>query len=98
MATLRDLLYLDRQRVRQLLAQVDGGVLERIVERSTEGTRRRVGANLLKTVDLQRELTRDAVEETTISLEDALLDLLMGSLEELDWFADIDGLEDPEHW
>jgi hypothetical protein len=96
--TLRDLLYLDRQRVRQLLAQVDGGVLEKIVERATEGTRRRSGATLLKTVDLQRELTRDAFEETTVSLEDALLDLLMSSLDELEWITYVDGLDDPERW
>jgi hypothetical protein len=75
MPTLRDLLYLDRQRVRQLLAQVDGGVLESIVERSSEGAARRQGANLLRTVDLGRELTRESTAETTISLEDALLDV-----------------------
>jgi hypothetical protein len=87
MPTLRDLLYLDRQRVRQLLAQVDGGVLESIVERSSEGAARRQGANLLRTVDLGRELTRESTAETTISLEDALLDLLETSLEELDWLT-----------
>jgi hypothetical protein len=96
--TLRDLVYLDRRRVRLLLAQVDGGVLEQVVQRSSEGVTRRRAVHLLRTVDLERTLADTGDVERTVTFEDALLDLLEASLDELGWITDIDGLDDPQAW
>lgn len=94
---LTDLLYFDRQRLRRLLGELEGGIVESVVNRvggslSTRATARifgeaaggAAGANL-------------ALEET-ISLDDALLNVAEEALEAAGALRPIAGVSDPDAW
>lgn len=69
---LRDFLYLDTDRVRSLLAQIDGGVVEQVVENAKTGAGGRAGAKLFGMLDLGGTLVREKASEQTKTLQDAL--------------------------
>jgi hypothetical protein len=70
--TLRDFLYLDVDRVRSVLAQLEGGVVEQSVERLTKSKNARAGGSLFGLLDLRGGFFRERATEQTKSLQDAL--------------------------
>jgi hypothetical protein len=75
MPVLRDFLYLDVDRVRSLLAQLEGGVVEQSVERLTKSRDARAGGSLFGLFDLGGGLLRERATEQTKTLHDALFTL-----------------------
>lgn len=71
-AKLRDFLYLDVDRIRSLLAQLEGGIVERAVERLTTSKEARAGASLFRIFEMGGNLVREQAGEQTKTLQDAL--------------------------
>lgn len=69
---LRDFLYLDVDRVRSLLSQLERGVVEQVVERFKQSKEGRAGASLFQIFDLGGSLVREKASEQTKTLQDAL--------------------------
>jgi hypothetical protein len=70
--SIRDFLYLDTERIRSLLAQLEGGVVERVADRMTRSAEARAGGSVFKLFDLGGTLLREKSSEQTKSLQDAL--------------------------
>jgi len=70
--TLRDFIYVDVDRVRSLLAQLAGGVVEGSVERLTKSRDARAGGSIFGLFELGGGLLRERATEQTKSLQDAL--------------------------
>lgn len=86
---LRDFLYLDVDRVRSLLAQLDGGVVEKIVQGAKEGSNARAGARFFGIFDLGGNLVRERASEQTKTLQDATFLLFEEAADEAGLFADL---------
>ena len=93
---LRDTLYLDTARIRSLLAQLRGGVVEGVVERWGKRDERRLGARLLG-IEAGGHLLDEATVEQTTTLQDALFNIFEEAADESSLFRDAD-LADPESW
>jgi hypothetical protein len=93
---LRDTLYLDVDRVRALLAQLRGGVVEEIVERRRSSGEKRLGARVLGLEAGGSVLDEGSIEETML-LQDALLDIFEEAAEESAFFSTAD-FDDPTIW
>ena len=93
---LRDTLYMDSERVRALLAQVRGGVVDAVVERWGSNTEQRLGARVFG-LEGGRNLLDEASTEQTTTLQDALLDVFEESAEATSLFSDA-VLDDTGSW
>jgi hypothetical protein len=69
---LRDFLYLDVDRIRSLLAQLEGGIVEQTVDRLTSSKEARAGASLFRIFEMGGNLVREQAGEQTKTLQDAL--------------------------
>lgn len=94
---LRDFLYLDSERVRSLLAQLDGGVVEQVVEAAKRSAQGRAGAKVFGVFDLRGTLVRERASEQTKTLQDAVYLLFEEAASESGLFASVD-LEHPAAW
>jgi hypothetical protein len=70
--TLRDFLYLDVDRIRSLLSQLEGGIVEKTVERLTTAKDAKAGASLFNLFELGGSLVREHASEQTKTLQDAV--------------------------
>jgi hypothetical protein len=70
--TIRDFLYLDIERVRSLLAQLEGGVVEATVEKLKSSKQGRAGISVFQIFELRGNLVRERGSEQTKTLQDAL--------------------------
>jgi len=95
---LRDFLYLDSERVRSLLAQIEGGVVEAVVQRITRTKEGRAGASFFRIFEAGGSLVSEKASEQTKTLQDALYLLFEEAASEAGVFADTDGLSVPEEW
>jgi hypothetical protein len=68
---IRDFLYVDVDRVRSLLAQLSGGVVEQSVERLSKSQEARAGGSIFGLFDLGGSFFRESASEQTKTLQDA---------------------------
>jgi hypothetical protein len=97
-AKLRDFLYLDVDRVRSLLAQLERGVVEQVVERLKQSKEGRAGASLFQIFDLGGTLVREKASEQTKTLQDALYLLFEEAASETGLFDSSPSLADEASW
>jgi len=95
-ARLRDTLYLDTARIRSLLAQLRGGVVEGVVERWGKRDERRLGVRLLGLEGGGNLLDEASIEQTT-TLQDALFGIFEEAAEEVSLFQEA-LVDDPAPW
>ncbi len=96
-ARLRDFLYVDVDRVRGLLAQLDGGAVDQVVERHTgRGSRRLAGGALGLSAGIDR--SRETSVEQTRSTDDALFSLFEEAAELSDALRELPQLLESEAW
>ena len=95
-ARLRDTLYLETERVRALLAQLTGGIIEGIIERSGDRTERKLGAKWLG-IEAGRTTLDDSSFEATSTLHDAVLDIFEEAAIEAGVLRDVNA-DDPDVW
>jgi hypothetical protein len=96
--TLRDFVYLDIDRVRSLLAQLSGGVVEQSVERLTKSQDARAGGSLFGLFDRGGGLFRERATEQTKTLQDALFILFEDAAAESGLFELATDLGDVANW
>lgn len=96
--TVRDFLYLDIERVRSLLAHLDGGVVEATVEKFKSSKQGRAGVSLFQIFDLGGTLVRERGTEQTKTLQDALFMLFEESALASGLFHVGVDLADPGSW
>ena len=94
---LRDYLYVDAERVRLLLAQLEGGVVEEVIERAG-GTRQRQAQGTVFGSYLQSSYTEETGTERSRSLQDALFFLFEEAATRLGLFAPSTGFSSPDEW
>jgi hypothetical protein len=96
--TLRDFIYVDVDRVRSLLAQLAGGVVEGSVERLTKSQEARAGGSIFGLFELGGGLLRERATEQTKSLQDALFLLFEDAASQSGLFDLSVDLSDPSAW
>lgn len=96
--TLRDFIYVDVDRVRSLLAQLAGGVVERSVERLTKSREARAGGSIFGLFELGGGLLRERATEQTKSLQDALFLLFEDAASQSGLFDLEVDLSDSSQW
>jgi len=97
-AGLRDFLYLDADRIRSLLAQLDGGVVEQVIEKATTGGQAQAGGRVFGLFDLRGSLSRERASEQTKTLQDALYLIFEEAASRQGLLAEIEELGDPAAW
>ena len=93
----RECLYVEVDRVRGLIAQIDGGVVDQIIERQSDRRSNALGARLFGAQGSRERAAEDAVEWTR-SIDDALFSLLEEAAEQADLLHELPMLRDPEAW
>jgi hypothetical protein len=96
--TIRDFVYVDIDRVRSLLAQLAGGVVEQSVERLSKSHEARAGGSLFGLFELGGALFRERASEQTKTLQDAIFLLFEDAATEAGLFEVAINLADPSHW
>jgi len=95
---LRDFIYLDSDRVRSLLAQLDGGVVEQVVERAKTTGQGEAGGRFFGLFDLRGSLARERTSEQTKTTQDAIYFVFEEAAEELGLFTELEEFADPAPW
>lgn len=93
-----DLLYLDRPRARRLLGEVEGGVLEQVVNSVASRRSAHLSGKLPGIVEAGGDLGGDATVEETLSVDDALLSVVEETLDQAGLLRTPEGLDDPSAW
>lgn len=95
---IRDFLYLDTERVRGLLAQLEGGVVDSVVERESDAAEAGGQALVFGLFNVRALLRRERGKEHAKSLQDAIFVVFEEAANELGLFREIEGVHDPRVW
>ena len=93
----REFLYVDVDRVRGLLAQIDGGVVDTIIERQSDRSSGVLGARIFG-VQGSKERVEEGAVEWTRTLDDAMFSLLEEAAEQANLLRDVPELKDISAW
>ena len=96
--TVTDLLYLDRQRIRRLLGELEGGVVESVVNQVAGNISTQTTARLFKAIEEGPEAARHLDVAETITLDDALLSIAEEAFRRSGLLCAPEGLDVPERW
>ncbi|MGC2406300.1 MAG: hypothetical protein WA431_07820 [Candidatus Cybelea sp.] len=97
MESLLDFLYLDIERVKSLLSQMKGGVVDTVVERYRSEAEGKAGAKLFTVAEIGGSLVREKATEQTKSLRDYIYIVFEAAAEEAGLFLKHD-LQQTENW
>lgn len=96
--TVTDLLYLDRQRIRRLLGELEGGVVESVVNQVGGNVSTQTTARLLKAIEEGPQAARHLALAETITLDDALLSIAEEAFARSGLLQAPQGVDLPERW
>lgn len=96
--TVTDILYLDRPRARRLLGEVEGGVVEQVVNSVASRRSKRLAGKIPGLLEGGAERGGDAKSEETLSVDDALLSVVEETLDQAGLLVTAAGLNDPSAW
>lgn len=97
MESLLDFLYLDIERVKSLLSQMKGGVVDTVVERYRNEAEGKAGAKLFTIAEIGGSLVREKATEQTKSLRDYIYIVFEAAADDAGLFLKHD-LQKTENW
>jgi hypothetical protein len=98
MNAILDFLYLDIERIRSLLSQLNGGLVEKVIERSATSGEAKAGAKIFSLADIRGGIVREKSVEHEKSLRDYLYTLFEQAAEEAGLLCPTSDLRDPSCW
>lgn len=94
---IRDFLYVDVDRIRGLLAQLEGGVVDQVVERWTASRRSGLAGRLFG-IEASRDWLKESDVEHQRTIDDALLAVFEEAAQQAGLLVDVPGISDADRW